>query len=276
MNSKNIAFVYDFDGTLTPEDSFSAAILPELNISRFDFWDEVDRINNHKQVDPHGAGMLYLKQMMDKCNIPLTRHWLASKADKINFCSGLEDEWFTHMNAYATSLDLKAHHYIISAGQKELIDACKIAHQFEGIYANEYYYDNNDHALWPAHIVNSTNKLQFLFRIHKGLFDLGNYLELYEYVPKVERAIPFENIIFIGDGETDVPCMKVTKGRGGLAVSVYPNEDYRGVAQRLHAQNRVDACFEANYKKNSPLSQYIIKHLQHIAQKHPLHESSLK
>ncbi|MFV0322699.1 MAG: HAD family hydrolase [Alphaproteobacteria bacterium] len=266
MNNKNIAFVYDFDGTLTPQDSFTYSVLPALGMDRFRFWENVDKLGSHKQADPHGAGMLYLKQLAESQNITLTRDWFAATASNLTFCEGIESEWFPHINSFASALGFKPRHYIISAGQLEVIEACKIAPEFDGIYANEFFYDDNGKAQWPAHIVNSTNKLQFLFRIHKGLFDLGNYLELYEHMPHINRLVPFENIIFIGDGETDVPCMKVTKNRGGLALSVYPNDDYRNTAQRLYAQNRVEACFRADYRKNSPLSQYIIEHLQKLAQ----------
>lgn len=257
MNSRNIAFVYDFDCTLTKEDSLSYGVFPTLNMTMQSFWQGAEALGAQHQIDPHGAGMLYLKKKAEQKNITLSRRWFEAQAAAIEFCPGLTDEWFPFIGSLGEKLGLNIHHYIISAGQSELIKASAIAPYFKAIYANEYFYDDKDHALWPAHIVNSTNKLQFLFRIHKGLFNLGDYLELYHPMPKAERFIPFENIIFIGDGETDVPCMKVTKKRGGTSLAVYPSDAYYSKALQLKERGCTEAFFAADYRANSPLSQYI-------------------
>ncbi len=265
MNNHNIAFVYDFDCTLTQEDSLTYGVYPSLHVDMNSFWQGADQMGTNYQIDPHGAGMLYLKQLAEKNNIQLSRDWFAKQAQHIEFCPGLQTGWFSHINHLGHKLGLNIYHYIISAGQYELISASSIASHFDAIYANEFFYDEKGHALWPAHIVNSTNKLQFLFRIHKGLFDLGNYLELYQHMPKTERLIPFENIIFIGDGETDIPCMKVTKQRGGLSLAVYPNRSHYDKAQHLKARHCVEEAFAADYTFNSPLSQYISHYLSQKA-----------
>lgn len=267
MDNRNIAFVYDFDSTLTKEDSFTYGVFPSLDTDMNSFWQGADKMGSSHQIDPHGAGMLHLKQLAEKNNITLSPSWFAKQAQNIEFCPGLETSWFPFIKRLGTKFKLNISHYIISAGQYELITATSIAPYFDAIYANEFFYDDNQQALWPAHIVNSTNKLQFLFRIHKGLFDLGNYLELYQHMPKMERPIPFENIIFIGDGETDIPCMKVTKQRGGLSLAVYPNRQHYDKSQHLKARHCVEEAFAADYHENSPLSQYISQHLAKLSQK---------
>ncbi len=264
MNNRNIAFVYDFDSTLTLEDSLTYGVFPALNVNMQSFWQGADNMGLQNQIDPHGAGMLHLKQLAEQKKITLSRNWFATQAQNIEFCPGLENEWFAFINSFAAKLNLKLYHYIISAGQTEIIEAASIAHHFDAIYANEFYYDDKGHALWPAHIVNSTNKLQFLFRIHKGLFNLGNYLELYQHMPKIDRFIPFKNMIFIGDGETDIPCMKVTKKRGGLSLAVYPNRAHYDKAQHLKARNCVQEAFAADYRSGSSLSQYITNYLVNL------------
>ncbi len=265
MNNRNIALIYDFDSTLTMEDSLSYDVFPSLNVDMNEFWQGADKLGSHHQIDPHGAGMLYLKKLAEQNNITLSRKWFAEQAHNIQFCPGLEDEWFSSLEKLSEKLNLNIHHYIISAGQTELIKACSIAPYFDAIYANEFFYDNDGHAQWPAHIVNSTNKLQFLFRIHKGLFNLGDYLELYQHMPKDSRPIPFKNIIFIGDGETDIPCMKVTKKRGGLSLAVYPNASHYDKAKYLKARGCVEEAFAADYRSHSPLSQYIKSRLHEIS-----------
>ena len=271
MCRTKMALIYDFDGTLTPQDSLSYGLFEALDIDREVFWESVES----SQMDPHSAGMLQLKNQVEKKGICLTRSWLAQHAKSIQFCPGLVNrEWFDHIEHLAQNLNIKIAHFIISAGIAEIIQASVIAPHFDRIFASEFHYDSNGQASWPQHIINSTNKLQFLFRIRKGLFDLGNYLELYEKKDIHNDYIPFENIIFIGDGETDVPCMKVVKDRGGLSLAVYPNSNYIQRAQQLLARNKVHYAFPADYRKKSLLTQKVTQHIIEQSKKNRLPTSN--
>ncbi len=264
MNSKNIAIVYDFDGTLTPQDSCTYSLFPALGLTADAFWGQVDNFGRSHQIDPHSTGLLMFKYLSEQRNIAFTQDFLASHGKAVKFCPGVED-WFGQINAVATDLGFNIHHYIISAGLGDLIRATKIAHHFEKIFACEYCFDDKGHALWPAHVVNATNKLQFLFRIYKGMFNLGHYTELYDYIPQEDRLIPFENIIFIGDGETDVPCLKVTNQRGGLAIAVYPDEYRKVQAENLMKYGRANHCCKADYRQSSLLFEIISNRLKQLA-----------
>lgn len=266
MDSKNIAIVYDFDGTLTPQDSCAYSLFPALGLSADEFWQQVDNFGRQHQIDPHSAGLLMFKYLSEQRKIPFTKEFLTAHGKTVEFCDGVED-WFEQIHPLATNLGFNIHHYVISAGLGDLIRATKIAHHFDKIFACEYCYDADGHALWPAHVINATNKLQFLFRIYKGMFNLGHYTELYDYIPLEERLVPFENIIFIGDGETDVPCLKVTYQRGGLAIAVYPDEYSKAKAENLVKHRRANHCFAANYNRSSLLFQTVDAHLHSLAQK---------
>lgn len=269
MNSSNIAIVYDFDGTLTPQDSCAYSLFPALGLNADSFWSQVDSFGRSHQIDPHSAGLLMFKYLSEQRNIAFTQEFLTSHGKAVKFCPGVEG-WFPQVNEVASGLGLNIHHYVISAGLGDLIRATKIAPHFDKIFACEYCYDQTGHALWPAHVINATNKLQFLFRIYKGIFDLGHYTELYDYIPLEERLIPFENIIFIGDGDTDVPCLKVTRQRGGLAIAVYPDEYRKAQAEKLVKYDRANHCCAADYRQASPLFDIVANHLKQLSQKKKL------
>ncbi len=266
MNNKNIAFVYDFDSTLTPRDSCTYSLFPSLGLTTDEFWSMVDSFGRKNRIDPHSAGLLMFKYMAEQRGINFTKEFLCSHGEDVEFCSGVET-WFDDINQVANNLGFKPHHYIISGGLGDVIRNTRNAHHFDDIFACEYCYDDNNQALWPAHVINATNKLQFLFRIYKGVFDLGHYTELYDYIPSEDRPIPFKNIIFLGDGDTDVPCLKVTKERGGLSIAIYPSAYEKAKAENLVHHNRANDYYAGDYRKDSPLFQRISTHLSQLAQK---------
>ena len=125
------------------------------------------------------------------------------------------------MNRFAKSKGVKLEHYIISSGIKEMIEGCKIGKEFKTIYASSFLYDQNGIAKWPSMAVNYTTKTQFLFRINKGCLDVWDTAGINAYQPMEKRPVPFSQMIFIGDGETDVPCMSLVKNMGGYSVAVH-------------------------------------------------------
>ena len=146
-------------------------------------------------------------------------------------------------------------HYIISSGIKEMIHGTPIAGAFKKIYASSFIYDHHGIAQRPGLAINYTTKTQFLFRINKGFLEVYDDSAINEYLPKAQRAVPFENMIFIGDGETDIPCFRMVKDQGGHSIAVYPadSEQKRQRAGKLIDEGRVNFITEADYSADSQI-----------------------
>lgn len=153
----------------------------------------------------------------------LNRNEFTKLGESVEPFSGVRT-WFDRVNRYADSLGLQLEHYIISSGLKEIIEGTPIAKEFKAIYAAEFFYDEQNVPVWPAMAVNYTSKTQFLFRINKGVLDVTDHASLNEFTPENHRRIPFGNMIYIGDGFTDVPCMKLVKVNGGHSIAVYSDK----------------------------------------------------
>jgi len=184
----------------------------------------------------------------------LTRNIFNEMGRNVKLFDGL-DTWFDRINSYGEKLGLDIEHYIISSGLKEIIQGTKIADNFKEIYAAEYCYNEKNIPIWPAMAVNYTSKTQFLFRINKGVLDVTEHKGLNESTPDNKKRIPFSNMIYIGDGMTDVPCMKLVKMNGGHSIAVY--DDDRSVADSLLSQGRVDFVVKADYRENTEMEHTI-------------------
>jgi hypothetical protein len=167
--------------------------------------------------------------------------------------------WFDRMNAFAHERGVRLQHFIISSGIKEMIEACAIGKKFERIYASSFAYDANGVAKWPALAINYTTKTQYLFRINKGALTVNEHDLINKYVPPDKRPIPFTNIIFIGDGETDIPCMRLVRDQGGHSIAVYRSgsSEKKQRAETLIAEMRADFIAPANYSANKPLDKIV-------------------
>ena len=225
-----IAIMYDFDKTLSPKDMQEYSFIPQIGMQPKDFWAESNRLSS--KMD---SILAYMYLMIDKANAnhtPIRRADFVKLGKDIEFFPGVA-QWFSMINVFAKESGAKVEHYIISSGLKEIIEGTEIAKAFKEIYACEFYYDQNDVAVWPQMAVNYTTKTQFLFRINKGVSDLSDNVTLNKYVPEDERRIPFRNMIYVGDGLTDVPCMKLVKTNGGKSIAVYPKGKKTKVADLL-------------------------------------------
>ena len=155
-------------------------------------------------------------------------------------------------------------HYVISSGLREIIEGSGIAHEFREIYACEFYYNGNGDACWPKLDVNFTNKTQFVYRINKGILDVSRDKELNDSMPDDSKRVPFTNMIYIGDGLSDVPCMKMMRAYGGQAIAVYQSGNRQGV-EKLLADGRVDFMFPADYRAGTELDRTVQDILQRMA-----------
>lgn len=246
-----IAFLYDFDKTLCTTDMQDYAFIPSLGYTPGEFWG----IANSFGWENHMDGLLaYMYTMIDECrkkNIRLDREYLVSCGRAIELFPGVQD-WFTRINAFGKEQGVEIEHYVLSSGLKEIIEGSGISHEFKEIYACEFFYNEKGLASWPKLDVNFTNKTQFVYRINKGILDIANDKDLNASMPDDSKRIPFTNMIYVGDGLSDVPCMKMMRSYGGQAVAVYQKSNRAGVEDLLR-NGRVDYIFPADYSEGTAL-----------------------
>ena len=222
--SDTIALVYDFDGTLTPKAMQDYTLLPELGIPADEFWAEVQA--EVKASDAENM-LVYMRLLLEKAqekNITISKQDYRRLASKIRYYAGVE-EWFEHINDYVKDKvrNVKVKHYLISAGMAEILEGVSIRKHFARMYASAYHFDKQGVASFPKLVITDTTKTQYLFRINKGKEDLSDSIN--EHMPEMTRPIPFENMIYIGDGMTDVPSMALMKKSGGHAIAVYNKKE---------------------------------------------------
>ena len=254
-----IALVYDFDGTLSPQPMQEYTVLPKIGVEPAEFWAIVNREARATESDPMLVYMRHIIEALERVRVDVKRADLAAMARAIEYFPGVAT-WFTRMNAYVRKRSrgqVKLVHYLISAGQKEILDGVSIRKHFKRIYASEYHFNHHGVATFPKLLVTDTMKTQFLFRINKGLESLNDSIN--EHMPESQRPIPFQNIIYVGDGMTDVPSMALTKKSGGHTVAVYnpEKESQRAICEKLLHAGRADFLAEADFRKSSKLSRRV-------------------
>ena len=241
-----VAFLYDFDKTLCTTDMEDYAFIPSLGYTPSEFWAKANGFGYENKMD----GLLaYMYTMIRECaaqGIRLDRDYLVRSGEAIELFPGVR-EWFARITAYGADLGVDVEHYVISSGLREIIEGSGISHEFREIYACEFFYDENGLASWPKLDVNFTNKTQFVYRINKGILDVARDKELNASMPDDSKRVPFRNMIYIGDGLSDVPCMKMMRAYGGQAIAVY-QEDNRAGVEDLLSKGRVDFIFPADYR----------------------------
>ena len=250
-----IAFLYDFDTTLCTTDMEDYAFIPSLGYTPAEFWGKANAFGWENRMD----GLLaYMYTMIQECaaqNIKLDRAFLNHCGESIQLFPGVR-EWFARINAFGESLGVQVEHYVISSGLREIIEGSGIAQEFREIYACEFYYNENGDACWPKLDVNFTNKTQFVYRINKGILDVSRDKELNDSMPDDSKRVPFTNMIYMGDGLSDVPCMKMMRAYGGQAIAVYQASNRQGV-EKLLADGRVDFIFPADYREGMELDRTV-------------------
>ena len=261
MAAKKIkmAICYDFDGTLAPGNMQEYGFTEKVGYTNpKDFWKKAADIAKRQQADGILAYMqLMIKESKSK-NVPFKREDFIEYGRGIKLFDGVEG-WFDRISAYALTKGIELKHFIISSGLKEMIEGSSIASKFEKIYASCFMYDANDAAEWPAVALNYTTKTQFIYRINKGVLDETDNKTINEYTPLEKRDIPFENMIYIGDGETDIPCMKTVKISGGHSVAVYSpfKKDAKKKIEHLITDGRVNIIAAADYSEGTDIDRYI-------------------
>ncbi len=253
-----MAIAYDFDGTLAPGNMQEYEFIPNIGMKSKTFWDEVDKRAKEHQAD---KVLAYMQLMLDKADseeVQVRKKDIEEYGESIELFDGVE-HWFNRINKYGKKKRIKIEHFIISSGIREMIAGTPIAAKFKAIFASSFIYDHYGIARWPALAINYTTKTQYLFRINKGVLDVYDDTKINAYVKEENRPIPFNNMIFIGDGPTDIPCFRLVKSQGGHSIAVYkPNtKGARKVAEKLVTQQRVNFIAPANYEPGNRIDQIV-------------------
>lgn len=262
MDKPIVAILYDFDKTLCTRDMQEYTFIPSLGLEPTDFWAEASRLAAQEQMDSVLTYMFLMLDRAKKANKPLHREMLFNCGKDVEYHPGVES-WFERINEYGEKAGIHVEHYILSSGLTEIIEGTSIAKYFKKIFASEFLYHDN-HAIWAKMAVNYTNKTQFVYRINKGVLDISNNVDLNSSTPEANRRVLFSNMIYIGDGLTDVPCMKLVKLSGGHSIALY-QKGQKDMAVPLLKHERVDWIFEADYREGFPLDKAMHTLLQQLS-----------
>lgn len=264
-----VAICYDFDKTLSPKDMQEFSLIPKLNCSSTEFWEESNGLARREGMDKILA---YMRTIIQKAEnqITIRKSDFKKLGKDIELFPGV-DTWFERINAIAQAEQVNVEHYIISAGLREIIQGTLVAKYFEEIYASSFLYDTYGKPIWPKQVVNYTTKTQYLFRISKDCLDLSDEDSVNEFQEYDERRIPFSNFIYIGDSETDIPAMKIVKNGGGISIGVY-NPRIRNIerVRKLLKQGRIDYLMPADYSENSRIENLVVDALRKIKESYRL------
>lgn len=267
-----LALIYDFDNTLATTDMQNFSFIKRLGMKPSEFWDLTDEMFKKYDMDKI---LCYLFMMVKVCKekkIKLTREFLQSCGKDITYFEGLPD-WFDRINKLGEDYNVTIEHYVISSGNLEIVEGSFLNKYFTKVFASEFIYDDNGEAVWPKTAINYTLKTQYIYRINKGLISDNDDVSI--NAKQKEKRVPMTNMIYIGDGLTDVPAMLTVKNDGGTAIAVYA-KGKRHKVNKYYEDDRVNYICEANYSKNSPLERIVKLIIKSTAIKRDLHEQELK
>ena len=269
-----LAVCYDFDRTLTPDDMQAQGFIQSVGEDVKKFWDESNALARKSDMDNNLAYM-YLMVKRARGKFFVTEKELNDYGAKIKLYRGAEG-WFSRLNAYGRERGVILEHYIISSGLREMIEGTSIAGEFKKIYASAFLFDDEGVPVWPAQTINYTNKTQFLFRIEKGCLDINDHAGVNEYFEADKLRVPLRNFVYLGDSETDIPCMKLVSSAGGHAVGVYDPQGKKAKVYDLMKNNRIRYFAPADYTEGSELDQLLKAVIDKTASYEALEEKHIK
>lgn len=246
-----LAICYDFDKTLSPDDMQAQGFIQSVGYDVGEFWKQSNGLASGNDMDQNLAYMLMMQQAAEGKKL-FTRGELMKCGKEVALFPGVKD-WFKRICTYGEEHGVLVEHYIISSGLKEMIEGTDVAGEFKKIYASSFFYNEKGVAIWPAQVVNYTNKTQFLFRIEKGVLDINDPGVNDSFAPD-EMRVPFRNMVYIGDSDTDVPCMKLVNVNGGYSIGVY-NADTKDKTKvyKMMRENRIKYYAPADYSESKEL-----------------------
>lgn len=248
-----LAICYDFDKTLSPDDMQAQGFIQSLELEVKNFWNESNKLASDNDMDQNLAWMYKLTKESRGKQI-VNKDTLKNYGSSVKLYPGVST-WFDRINKYGEEKGIIVEHYIISSGLKEMIEGTEIAKYFKKIYASSFYFDEYGVAVWPAQCINYTNKTQFLFRIKKGALEI-NDTKVNDYLSEEQSRVPFRNIVYIGDSDTDIPCMKLVSINGGYSIGVHGKESKNKVFKMME-EKRIKYFEEADYREGSGLEKLL-------------------
>lgn len=266
MKNTTVAFMFDFDDTLIDGSMQEFELFKKLGVKPEEFWAEKDKFAIANNMDNINAYMYILLEAAKRKNIRITKDFLVSCGKKLPFFKGVK-EFFPRLKNYAQNLGLELEFYVISSGNKEIIEGSEIGKNFKRIFASEYVYNNLNEPIWIANNVNFTVKTQFVNRIRKGLLDnLYDSIQVNEKFMDKSALIPYSNMVYFGDGFTDVPCMKVVSMNGGNSICVYTPRN-KANAEHTLENGRATHIAPADYTENGRVDKICKNIIEEIALK---------
>lgn len=266
MEKFTIALIYDFDGTLAAGNMQEYDFIPAVGKSNMEFWDASNRLAEEQDADQILTYMALMIHEAQATGLSLRREAFQESGKRVELFPGVI-EWFDRINAYGEERGVRVVHYINSSGLKEIIEGTSIAKEFKHIYACSFLYNVDGIAYWPAVAVNYTNKTQFIFKINKGVESVYDTRMVNQYMEENRRPVPFKRMIYVGDGMTDIPCMKLVKNYGGHSIAVY-NPDDKGKRKEMNTlirDNRVNFVCAADYSEGSEMDTVVKSIVDKIA-----------
>ncbi len=255
---KKIALCYDFDGTLCPGYMQDQKLLHDCKIEPTEFWNKVINYAKQNECDPTLTYLMLLEQQMRSAGLKVNAETFKNYGKQLKLFKGV-NEWFARIKEFGKSNNIEVQHYIISSGLSDMIQGCSFIKDINLVYASSYVY-SEDRGVWAKLSVNYSNKVQFLYRINKGTFDVFDQVGVNAKKDANGKVhIPFENIIFFGDGETDVPCFSVNNKNLGKSICVYEKENEKSfnIAKKLFSEGRVHYLADGDYSENSEIDKLI-------------------
>lgn len=258
-----MAICYDFDGTLAPGNMQEYGFVKKLHMTPSDFWETANGLARDQKGDEI---LTYMKVMLDESHrrgLSVRREDFQSYGKDIKFFEGVED-YFARINRYAKAKGVKLKHYIISSGLREILEGTSIAHEFAEMFASSFLYDKNGNAVWPAMALNFTSKTQYIYRINKGCLDVTDIEGVNKHVAKECKPVPLTNILYIGDGNTDIPCMAMLNKAGGHTMAVY-KDGQKERAASLNRDGRAHMVAHADYREGKKIDLFVKAVIDKIA-----------
>lgn len=280
MKKPIVAIMYDFDKTLSTTDMQDYAFIPALGMKPEEFWGETQEFTKKTGVERILSYMYMMTYLAKQRGVDISRKSLNKMGENIQYFPGVET-WFKRINKYGETKGVKVEHYLISSGTKEIVEGCSIAKHFKEIYGCEFYFDpKTGEPIWPKLAINYTQKTQYFFRISKGAMNINDDNKVNQRT--VNRRIPYENMIYLGDGMTDIPCMVVVRQNNGNAIAI-AHDKKSATLKSLIKSGRVNFACVANYKEDSELDKTIKLLIDRIAvssqikyKEEELHKRALK
>ncbi len=273
-----IAVVWDFDKTLIPG-YMQAPLFAHYEVDEADFWQEVNQtIAQQRGADEHmiSTELAYLNHIIDYVHqgrfSDLSNKKLRELGAQIRFCSGIP-ELYSHLQVPLTTDErfsthgITLEHYVVSTGLRQMILGSSIAQHVDGVWGCDFL-ERDGLCERISYMLDNTTKTRALFEINKGV-NKNAQIDVNSTIPAIHRRVPFENMIYLADGPSDVPVFSLLNQLKGHTCGVYQTgteADY-DQAYQLLTQKRVQTIAPADYRADSPVCLWLKATIKKIAER---------